>query len=297
MDTQSFHDAVALVTKSNSKSGFTTRNHVEPRTSISTAMMLVRRNFTDNLNFYPMDTYGQTGLCSELVPFADIAGHSTGDNVNIIETTPRGKHIPDSKFRFNHGDSIDLAQDHGWNHRSKHKSARKCEPDGHLNEMSITEMKKYPTGSSKMPEIRHQQPDETLLANTKRLHTPTMNSINFQIRALIIGVLILVLTGCLGGGGGGGGASQGTGTASLSWMPPTQDTEGNYLSDLAGYKIYYGTELGNYSDVIIIDNPGIVNYVIENLMGGNTYYFVITAYDSAGDESGYSGVGSKTIPA
>lgn len=148
-----------------------------------------------------------------------------------------------------------------------------------------------------MPEIRHQQPDETLLANTKRLHTPTMNSINFQIRALIIGVLILVLTGCLGGGGGGGGASQGTGTASLSWMPPTQDTEGNYLSDLAGYKIYYGTELGNYSDVIIIDNPGIVNYVIENLMGGNTYYFVITAYDSAGDESGYSGVGSKTIPA
>lgn len=126
-----------------------------------------------------------------------------------------------------------------------------------------------------------------------------MNSITFYIiRTLITGLLILVLTGCLasgGGGGGGGGANYGTGTASLSWLPPTTDTEGNYLSDLSGYKIYYGTEAGNYTESVTIDNPGVSNYLIENLQEGYTYYFVMTAIDADGIESGYSAVGSKTI--
>jgi hypothetical protein len=85
------------------------------------------------------------------------------------------------------------------------------------------------------------------------------------------------------------------GTATLSWLPPTENTDGTVLTDLAGFKIYYGTQAGNYTDVITINNAGITSYVVENLPAGNTYYFVVTAVTSSGVESGYSVVGSKTI--
>ena len=85
------------------------------------------------------------------------------------------------------------------------------------------------------------------------------------------------------------------GTATLSWLPPTENTDGSVLTDLAGYKIYYGTESGNYTSTITIDNPGIATYVVDNLPGGNTYYFVITSFTTGGLESEYSTMGSKTI--
>lgn len=90
-------------------------------------------------------------------------------------------------------------------------------------------------------------------------------------------------------------AATSTGTATLSWMPPTENTDGSVLTDLAGYKIYYGTTPGNYTSVITIDNPGITTYVVENLPGGSTYFFVITSVTSSGLESEFSTVGSKTI--
>jgi len=131
-------------------------------------------------------------------------------------------------------------------------------------------------------------------------------------RTVIILFIILLLTACGGGGSGdtatpldpnqggkgngGGSGITSYGTATLSWLPPTENTDGSALT-LAGYKIYYGTSEGNYTEVISIDNVGIATYVIDNLPAGNTYYFVVTAVDTDGIESGYSEVGSKTIPA
>jgi hypothetical protein len=84
------------------------------------------------------------------------------------------------------------------------------------------------------------------------------------------------------------------GTATLSWQPPTQRTDGTPLVDLAGYRIFYGTSPGSYSNRVTVDNPGLTSYVIENLAQG-TWYFVMTAFDASGAESDYSSVGSKTI--
>jgi hypothetical protein len=84
------------------------------------------------------------------------------------------------------------------------------------------------------------------------------------------------------------------GTASLSWNPPTTNEDGTALSDLAGYKIYYGISLGNYPNVITINNPGITSYLVENL-SPNTYYFVVKAFDNFGNISDESNTGSKTI--
>lgn len=88
----------------------------------------------------------------------------------------------------------------------------------------------------------------------------------------------------------------GTGTATLDWMPPTENTDGSPLEDLAGYKVYYGTTEGVYSNVITINSAGITTYVIDNLSNGRTYYFVLTAFNSSGDQSSYSAVINKNIP-
>ena len=56
-----------------------------------------------------------------------------------------------------------------------------------------------------------------------------------------------------------------TGTATVSWAPPTARTDGTPLTDLAGYKVHYGTTLGSYPNVIVINNAGVTTYVVENL--------------------------------
>jgi len=85
-----------------------------------------------------------------------------------------------------------------------------------------------------------------------------------------------------------------TGSATLSWQPPTQRTDGSALTDLAGYRILYGNAPGNYSNRVTLSNPGLTSYVVDNLSQG-TWYFVMTAFDATGAESDYSSVGSKTI--
>jgi len=85
-----------------------------------------------------------------------------------------------------------------------------------------------------------------------------------------------------------------TGSATLSWTPPTAREDGTSLSNLAGYSIHYGTSSGNYTLTISVSNPGLSTYQIDNLKSG-TYYFVVTAVDALGYESANSTPVSKTI--
>ncbi len=84
------------------------------------------------------------------------------------------------------------------------------------------------------------------------------------------------------------------GSATLNWTPPTQNTDGSNLMDLAGYKIYYGTSPDSYLNQITINNPGVTTYVVDNLTP-NTWYLVSTAFNSSGMESDVSNVATKTI--
>jgi hypothetical protein len=89
--------------------------------------------------------------------------------------------------------------------------------------------------------------------------------------------------------------SAATGTAVLSWLPPTQNTDGSPLTNLAGYKVYWGTSPGSYPNQVTLNNPGLTIYVVDNLVAG-TYYFVVTAFNTSGAESQASNAASKTIP-
>ena len=84
------------------------------------------------------------------------------------------------------------------------------------------------------------------------------------------------------------------GSMTLTWTAPTQNAYGSVLTDLAGYKIYYGTTPGNYTNQVRIDNPSVTTYLIENLLP-NTYYVVATALNSLGVESRYSSMAAKTV--
>jgi fibronectin type 3 domain-containing protein len=59
----------------------------------------------------------------------------------------------------------------------------------------------------------------------------------------------------------------------------------NSEKDIAGYKVYYGTSSGDYSQNMTV---GYSYAYIYNLQGCTPYYIVVTAYDLSGHESGYS---------
>jgi hypothetical protein len=83
-------------------------------------------------------------------------------------------------------------------------------------------------------------------------------------------------------------------STTVSWTAPTQNDDGTPLTDLTGYKIYYGTSSRNYSNEIPINNPGITTYVIDNLTPG-TYFISATAVNSSDVESDYSGEAVVTL--
>lgn len=84
------------------------------------------------------------------------------------------------------------------------------------------------------------------------------------------------------------------GAASLEWMPPTQNTDGSALTNLAGYRIVYGKSAAQLTQTIQVANAGTSSYVVDNLAPG-TYYFAVRAYTSKGAESADSNVVAKVV--
>jgi hypothetical protein len=79
-------------------------------------------------------------------------------------------------------------------------------------------------------------------------------------------------------------------TAALAW-------DANIEPDMAGYRVYWGTTPGVYQQA---RGAGVVvsgtSYTVTGLTSGVRYYFAVTAYDSAGNESDYSAEVFKDIP-
>jgi hypothetical protein len=70
--------------------------------------------------------------------------------------------------------------------------------------------------------------------------------------------------------------------------------DANSETNLAGYKLYYGTSSRAYTSV---SNLGNVLSTSVTLLEGNTYYFALTAVNTLGLESDYSAEVSHNIPA
>ena len=84
------------------------------------------------------------------------------------------------------------------------------------------------------------------------------------------------------------------GAATVSWVPPTQNTDGSTITDLKGYRIKYGQAANALGNVVTIPNVGVTSAVIENL-GPGTWYFGVVAYNASAVESEISELAQKTI--
>jgi hypothetical protein len=91
-----------------------------------------------------------------------------------------------------------------------------------------------------------------------------------------------------------GTAGGGSGTLTVSWSPPTKNTNGTPLTDLTGYTLLYGTASKSYSTAISIDDPTTTRYVVSDLRPG-TYYFAISAINSSGRHSVLSAEAHGTV--
>jgi hypothetical protein len=69
--------------------------------------------------------------------------------------------------------------------------------------------------------------------------------------------------------------------------------DANTETDLKGYKVYYGSASGSYSETIDVGN--VTTYTVPNLEVG-IYFFAVTAYNASGLESGFSNEVFKVIP-
>lgn len=130
-------------------------------------------------------------------------------------------------------------------------------------------------------------------------------------------ILVTAITGCGGGNSSSSGSSpssspstpssSGSGTTSNSnsgngntVLPGFAELNwgANSETDLSGYRVYYGTSSGSYEQAFGqgVNVGDATSFSVNDLASGQRYYFAITAYDTSGNESGYSNEVSKDIP-
>ena len=86
-----------------------------------------------------------------------------------------------------------------------------------------------------------------------------------------------------------------TSAVTLSWTAPTKNEDGSNFTDFSKFKLYYGTKTRTYTGVI--DNIQNATYVFNanGTQPVGQYYFVVTAVNSKGQESGNSNEATKAI--
>jgi len=84
------------------------------------------------------------------------------------------------------------------------------------------------------------------------------------------------------------------GSAVLSWVAPTTNTDGTPLTDLAGFIINYGTSPSALTQSVTVSSATATGYTVEGLSAG-VWYFTVTAYTTASTQSAPSNVGSENI--
>ena len=80
----------------------------------------------------------------------------------------------------------------------------------------------------------------------------------------------------------------------LSWTPPSLNTDGSPLTDLAEFRVFYGQVSGRYDYSLRTGSPTITGMEIEGLTPG-TWYFAVKAVSSRGVESDFSREANKTL--
>jgi len=84
------------------------------------------------------------------------------------------------------------------------------------------------------------------------------------------------------------------GTATVNWNAPTTNTDGSALTNLAGFKVLYGTSATVLDRSQMVNNASARSVVVPSL-GAATWYFTVRAVNSNQVESDNSNIAQKTI--
>lgn len=85
-------------------------------------------------------------------------------------------------------------------------------------------------------------------------------------------------------------------SATLTWTPPTLNTDDTPLTNLAGYRIKNGATATTMTNNTDVPNPAASSYTMTGLPAGPRY-FAVLAYTTQGTESVLSNTVNKTISA
>lgn len=86
----------------------------------------------------------------------------------------------------------------------------------------------------------------------------------------------------------------GIGHAELSWSQPTATANGSRLTNLAGYRVYFGRGQAELTNTAMITSPLKTSYQVTGL-GPGLWYFAVSSVTKDGVESDLSEIGSKQI--
>ncbi len=84
------------------------------------------------------------------------------------------------------------------------------------------------------------------------------------------------------------------GTATVNWTAPTTNTDGSAITNLAGFKVLYGTSSSALNQTQAVNNAQARSAVVPSLTAG-TWYFAVRAVNASQAESANSNVSQKTI--
>ncbi|HEY6125567.1 MAG TPA: fibronectin type III domain-containing protein [Steroidobacteraceae bacterium] len=88
--------------------------------------------------------------------------------------------------------------------------------------------------------------------------------------------------------------SWGTGSTTVNWVAPTTNTDGSALTNLAGFRVYYGTSATALSSSTTVTDVTRRSTTVSSLAPG-TWYFAVRAFNTNNAESDNSNVATKTV--
>jgi hypothetical protein len=86
------------------------------------------------------------------------------------------------------------------------------------------------------------------------------------------------------------------GSLTVTWQPPTRNDDGSALTNLAGYRLYYGNAANTLDKSVAVNVPTATSTIIDALPAG-VWFVSMTAISSTGVESVRTTPVSKTLAA
>ena len=86
----------------------------------------------------------------------------------------------------------------------------------------------------------------------------------------------------------------GSGSRVVSWVAPTANTDGSTLTNLAGFRVYYGTSSSALTQTQTINDITARSATISGLTPG-TWYFAVRTLNTRSEESANSNIASQAV--